>query len=181
MSQIIRMHAAGSDHIIYHTSLASPISSGERLERSTRAFAAALDRANKMTMAQLRGPNFPPASGQGTITGTGAPNTATAAPRRTRGALQNCCRCRAAVQVGVPCSADFRAASGPKDCTTFFMLPKTVFRTSIETAESEVYRPRDFKIRAGSATLNSASPHANSSERQRSRRDATESASLLQT
>ena len=35
----------------------------------------ALDRANKMTLAQLRGPNFPGKSGQGSLTGTGKPNT----------------------------------------------------------------------------------------------------------
>jgi hypothetical protein len=75
------------DHIIYHTSLDVPdLVPASGLERSTRAFAAALDRANKMTMAELRGPNFPPPSGQGTITGIGVPNTASPTPRRTRGA-----------------------------------------------------------------------------------------------
>jgi hypothetical protein len=39
-----------------------------------------------MTMAELRGPNFPPPSGQGTITGTGASDIAPPTPRRTRGA-----------------------------------------------------------------------------------------------
>jgi hypothetical protein len=49
------------DHVIYHTSLDTPdLVPASGLERSTRAFAAALDRANKMTMAQLRGPNFKP-------------------------------------------------------------------------------------------------------------------------
>ena len=48
------------DHIIYHTSLDIPeLVPATGLERSTRAFAAALDRANKMTMKELRGPNFP--------------------------------------------------------------------------------------------------------------------------
>jgi hypothetical protein len=45
------------------------------LERATRAFAAALDRSNKMTLAQLRGPSFPGKSGQGSPTGIGKPNT----------------------------------------------------------------------------------------------------------
>ena len=59
------------DHVIYHTSLDTPeLVPASGLERSTRAFAAALDRANGMTMSQLRGPNFPPPTGQGTLTGT---------------------------------------------------------------------------------------------------------------
>ena len=49
------------DHVIYHTSLDTPdLVPATGLERSTRAFASALDRSNKMTMAQLRGPNFVP-------------------------------------------------------------------------------------------------------------------------
>ena len=61
------------DHVIYHTSLDVPdLVPATGLERSTRAFAAVLDRANAMTMAQLRGSSFPPRSGQGTITGTQA-------------------------------------------------------------------------------------------------------------
>ena len=41
------------DHIIYHTSLDVPeLVPATGLERSTRAFAAALDRANGMTLAQ---------------------------------------------------------------------------------------------------------------------------------
>ena len=49
------------DHVIYHTSLDTPdLVPATGLERSTRAFTAALDRANKMTMAQLRGPSFVP-------------------------------------------------------------------------------------------------------------------------
>ena len=59
------------DHVIYHTSLDTPdLVPASGLERSTRAFAAALDRANDMTMTELRGNNFPPSSGQGTLRGT---------------------------------------------------------------------------------------------------------------
>ena len=59
------------DHVIYHTSLDTPdLVPATGLERSTRAFAAALDRANKMTLRQLRGPTFPPGSGTGSLTGT---------------------------------------------------------------------------------------------------------------
>jgi hypothetical protein len=59
------------DHVIYHTSLDSPdLVPASGLERSTRAFAAVLDRANAMTMAELRGESFPPASGRGTLAGT---------------------------------------------------------------------------------------------------------------
>jgi len=69
------------DHIIYHTSLDAPeLVPATGLERATRAFVAALDRANKMTLAQLRGPDFPGKSGQGTLTGIGKPNT-NVAPR----------------------------------------------------------------------------------------------------
>jgi hypothetical protein len=58
------------DHIIYHTSLDTPeLVPASGLERSTRAFAAALDRANKMTLQQLRGPNFPSKTGTGSVTG----------------------------------------------------------------------------------------------------------------
>jgi hypothetical protein len=58
------------DHVIYHTLLDVPeLVPATGLERATRAFAAALDRANTMTMAQLRGENFPPKSGQGAISG----------------------------------------------------------------------------------------------------------------
>jgi hypothetical protein len=60
--------------VIYHTSLDVPeLVPVTGLERSTRAFVAALDRANQMTMAQLRGEQFPPKSPQGTIKGTGRP------------------------------------------------------------------------------------------------------------
>ena len=59
------------DHVIYHTSLDTPeLVPASGLERSTRAFAAALDRANGMTMAELRGERFPPSTGQGRLTGT---------------------------------------------------------------------------------------------------------------
>ncbi|MBQ12799.1 MAG: hypothetical protein CMQ17_00120 [Gammaproteobacteria bacterium] len=59
------------DHVIYHTSLDVPeLVPATGLERSTRAFAAALDRANKMTMNQLRGDSFPPTSRQGSLSGT---------------------------------------------------------------------------------------------------------------
>jgi len=59
------------DHVIYHTSLDVPeLVPASGLERSTRAFAAALDRANAMTMGQLRGEHFPPESGRGTLDGT---------------------------------------------------------------------------------------------------------------
>ena len=59
------------DHVIYHTSLDTPeLVPASGLERSTRAFAAALDRANGMTMAELRGEHFPPGAGQGTLAGT---------------------------------------------------------------------------------------------------------------
>jgi len=60
------------DHVIYHTSLDIPeLVPAAGLERATRAFAAAIDRANEMTMAQLRGPDFPPASRQGSVEGVG--------------------------------------------------------------------------------------------------------------
>jgi hypothetical protein len=59
------------DHVIYHTSLDVPeLVPASGLERSTRAFAAVLDRANEMSLEELRGPSFPPASGQGTLRGT---------------------------------------------------------------------------------------------------------------
>ncbi len=59
------------DHVIYHTSLDVPdLVPASGLERTTRAFAAVLDRANGMTMSQLRGPSFPPRAGSGALTGT---------------------------------------------------------------------------------------------------------------
>jgi hypothetical protein len=61
------------EHVIYHTSLDVPeLVPASGLERTTRAFVAALDRANRMTMQQLRGPAFPPQRPQGTVSGTGA-------------------------------------------------------------------------------------------------------------
>lgn len=54
------------DHVIYHTSLDTPeLVPATGLERATRAFAAVLDRSNKMTLAELRGPNFPPPNSRG--------------------------------------------------------------------------------------------------------------------
>jgi hypothetical protein len=59
------------DHVIYHTSLDIPeLVPASGLERSTRAFAAALDRANAMSMHELRGDQFPARRGQGTLEGT---------------------------------------------------------------------------------------------------------------
>jgi hypothetical protein len=59
------------DHVIYHTSLDVPeLVPASGLERTTRAFAAAVDRVNGMTMQELRGVNFPPMTGQGTLRGT---------------------------------------------------------------------------------------------------------------
>jgi peptidase M28-like protein len=71
------------DHVIYHTSLDTPeLVPASGLERSTRAFAAALERANAMTMQQLRGANFPPKAGTGTITGTqSVPTTSSRRPQ----------------------------------------------------------------------------------------------------
>jgi len=58
------------DHVIYHTSLDTPeLVPATGLERSTRAFVAALDRANAMTMRQLRGDAFPPKAGTGSLKG----------------------------------------------------------------------------------------------------------------
>lgn len=60
------------DHVIYHTSLDVPeLVPASGLERSTRAFVAAIDRVNRMTLLQLRGPEFPPRRGQGSVNGTG--------------------------------------------------------------------------------------------------------------
>jgi hypothetical protein len=58
------------EHVIYHTSLDVPdLVPASGLERTTRAFAAQIDRVNAMTMQELRGENFPPQRGQGTLTG----------------------------------------------------------------------------------------------------------------
>jgi peptidase M28-like protein len=60
------------EHVIYHTSLDVPeLVPASGLERTTRAFAAALDRANRMTLQQLRGSAFPPQRPQGAVSGTG--------------------------------------------------------------------------------------------------------------
>jgi hypothetical protein len=59
------------DHVIYHTSLDTPdLVPAVGLERATRAFAAAIDRVNTMTLKELRGDPFPPRRGQGTLNGT---------------------------------------------------------------------------------------------------------------
>jgi hypothetical protein len=59
------------DHVIYHTTLDAPeLVPAVGLERATRAFAAALDRANEMTMEELRGPDFPPEDREGSLIGT---------------------------------------------------------------------------------------------------------------
>jgi len=58
------------DHVIYHTSLDIPeLVPATGLARTTRAFAAIIDQVNTMTMAQLRGDNFPPSSGRGSLNG----------------------------------------------------------------------------------------------------------------
>lgn len=59
------------DHVIYHTTLDIPeLIPASGLERATRAFAAVLDRANEMTMEELRGPEFPPENPEGSLIGT---------------------------------------------------------------------------------------------------------------
>ncbi|MCB1672148.1 MAG: M28 family peptidase [Gammaproteobacteria bacterium] len=59
------------DHVIYHTSLDIPeLVPASGLERSTRAFAAIIDRVNTMSLAELRGDGFPPADRRGTLKGT---------------------------------------------------------------------------------------------------------------
>lgn len=61
------------DHVIYHTSLDTPdLVPATGLERATRAFAAALDRANGMTLEELRGESFP-AGPHGSIDGARSP------------------------------------------------------------------------------------------------------------
>jgi Peptidase family M28 len=58
------------NHVVYHTSLDTPdLVPAEGMSRSIRAFASIIDHVNKMTMAQLRGPNFPPKDERGTILG----------------------------------------------------------------------------------------------------------------
>jgi hypothetical protein len=71
------------DHVIYHTSLDTPdLVPAAGLERATRAFASAIDRVNKMTMAQLRGPTWPPRAGQGTLRGPERLTPTTSSSRR---------------------------------------------------------------------------------------------------
>ena len=58
------------NHVVYHTSLDTPdLVPAEGMSRSVRAFASIIDHVNKMTMAQVRGPNFPPKDERGTILG----------------------------------------------------------------------------------------------------------------
>ena len=58
------------NHVVYHTSLDTPeLVPAEGMQRSVRAFAAIIDHVNAMTMAQLRGPVFPPKDGRGTVIG----------------------------------------------------------------------------------------------------------------
>jgi hypothetical protein len=60
------------NHIVYHTSLDAPeLVPAEGLLRSTRAFASIIDNVNKMTLAQTRGLNWPPANSLGTVIGVG--------------------------------------------------------------------------------------------------------------
>ena len=60
------------DHIIYHTSLDIPeLVPATGLARSTRAFAATIDRVNTMTMRELRGDSWPPQDSRGRIRGAG--------------------------------------------------------------------------------------------------------------
>ena len=58
------------NHVIYHTSLDNPeLVPAEGMQRSVRAFASIIDRVNTMTIPQLRGENFPPKDGRGTVLG----------------------------------------------------------------------------------------------------------------
>ncbi len=58
------------NHVVYHTSLDTPeLVPSEGMQRSVRAFASIIDQVNKMTIPQLRGPNFPPKDGRGTVLG----------------------------------------------------------------------------------------------------------------
>ena len=58
------------NHVIYHTSLDNPeLVPAEGMQRSVRAFASIIDRVNTMTIPQLRGTNFPPKDGRGTVLG----------------------------------------------------------------------------------------------------------------
>lgn len=58
------------NHVVYHTSLDTPeMVPAEGMVRATRAFASIIDKVNTMTLRQLRGPDFPPKDGRGTILG----------------------------------------------------------------------------------------------------------------
>ncbi|HEY1329097.1 MAG TPA: hypothetical protein VGI14_19330 [Casimicrobiaceae bacterium] len=58
------------NHIIYHTSLDAPeMVPAEGQARATRAFAAIIDGANKMTMQQLKGPGWPYPDETGSLDG----------------------------------------------------------------------------------------------------------------
>lgn len=58
------------NHVIYHTSLDAPeLVPAEGQARATRAFASIIDKANQMSMAQLRGPGWPYGGGQGSVKG----------------------------------------------------------------------------------------------------------------
>jgi hypothetical protein len=58
------------NHVVYHTSLDTPeLVPAEGMSRSIRAFAAIIDNVNKMTLEQLRGPNFPPKDERGSVLG----------------------------------------------------------------------------------------------------------------
>lgn len=58
------------NHVIYHTSLDTPeMVPAEGMQRSVRAFASIIDRVNAMSMPQVRGTDFPPKNGRGTVIG----------------------------------------------------------------------------------------------------------------
>ena len=58
------------NHVLYHTSLDTPeMVPAEGMQRSVRAFASIIDKVNTMTMEEVRGPNFPPTDGRGSVIG----------------------------------------------------------------------------------------------------------------
>ena len=58
------------NHIIYHTSLDAPeLVPAEGQARATRAFASIIDKANKMTIPELKGPGWPYADDRGSVIG----------------------------------------------------------------------------------------------------------------
>lgn len=58
------------NHVVYHTSLDTPeLVPSEGMQRSVRAFASIIDKVNRMSIAQLRGPDFPPKDPRGTVRG----------------------------------------------------------------------------------------------------------------